>query len=210
MQNIISAIFKNESDGYQMITELRQAPVSEQAAIIQMVLVKCDKKGLVLCDRYDGIAGSAEGTAIGGIVGSLIGILGGPLGVLLMGTSGAMMGSMADMTESVTGEALMETVASKIYEGESALVILADEEDEAYLDAKLNKFPAEILRYDALDVADEVDEAIKIQTEMDRQARLQLRQKKEKEYNEYIEKKREERKAELEANFEEYKKNYGF
>ena len=210
MQNIISAIFKNESDGYQMITELRQAPVSEQAAIIQMVLVKCDKKGLVLCDRYDGIAGSAEGTAIGGIVGSLIGILGGPLGVLLMGTSGAMMGSMADMTESVTGEALMETVASKIYEGESALVILADEEDEAYLDAKLNKFPAEILRYDALDVAGEVDEAIKIQTEMDRQARLQLRQKKEKEYNEYIEKKREERKAELEANFEEYKKNYGF
>lgn len=210
MQNIISAIFRNESDGYQMITELRQAPVSEQAAIIQMVLVKCDKTGLVLCDRYDGIAGSAEGTAIGGIVGSLIGILGGPLGVLLMGTSGAMLGSMTDMTESVAGEALMETVASKIYEGESALVILADEEDEAYLNAKLSKFPAEILRYDALDVADEVDEAIKIQTEMDRQARLQLRQQKEKEYNEYVEKKREERKAELEANFEEFKKNYGF
>ena len=28
MQNIISVIFENESDGYQMITELRQEPVS--------------------------------------------------------------------------------------------------------------------------------------------------------------------------------------
>ena len=210
MQNIITAIFENESDGFQAITELRQAPVTEQAAILQMALVKCDASGLTLSDHYDGIASSAEGMLIGGLMGSLIGILGGPLGVLLMGTSGALAGSMVDMTESVTGEALMETVAGKLVEGEAALIILVEEEDEAYLDGKLNKFQVEILRHDALDIAEEGEEAIKIQKEMDRQARMQLRRSKAEDYKKQLQEKREVRKAELEANFEEYKKNYQF
>ena len=207
MQNIISAIFRNESDGYQMITELRQAPVTEQAAILQMALVKCDEAGLTLCDRYDGIAASGSGAAIGGVVGGLIGVLGGPLGILLMGASGALIGSMANTTEAVAGEALMETVAAKLVEGEIALIILAEEEDESYLDEKLSKCPAEILRYDALDIADEIDEAIKIQNEMNRQARIQLREGRREDIRELRREKREAKKAELEANFEEYKKN---
>lgn len=208
MQNIITAIYRNESEGYQMITELRQAPVTEQATILQMALVKSEASGLKLCDGYDGIAMNADGAAIGGMVGALVGILGGPLGVLLLGANGAMIGSMTDITESVAGEALLETVANKLYEGEAGLVLLVEEKDEAYLDAKLNKFPCEIMRHDALDVADEVDEAIKIQTEMDRQARMQLREMKKEENRAQLEAKREARKAELEANFEEYKKNY--
>ena len=207
MQNIISVIFDNESDGYQMITELRQEPVAEQAAIMQMVLVKCDKDGLTVCDRYDGIARSAEGTVIGGLTGSLIGILGGPLGVLFMGTSGALMGKMADVGGAAAGEALLETVAAKLVEGDAALIILAEEEDETYLDEKISKFPAEILRYDALEIAYEVDEAIKIQSEMSRLARLQLRESKKAEKRALLQEKHEARKAELEADFEEYKKN---
>ena len=104
----------------------------------------------------------------------------------------------------------METVAGKLVEGEAALIILVEEEDEAYLDGKLNKFPVEILRHDALDIAEEVEEAIKIQNEMDRQARMQLRRSKAEDYKKQLQEKREVRKAELEANFEEYKKNYQF
>lgn len=208
MQNIITAIFQNESEGYQMITELSHAPVTEQAAILQMALVKCDEKGLELCDRYEGIATSGTNTLIGGLTGSLLGILGGPLGVLFMGTAGAMTGTMVDGGEAVAGEALMETVASKLYEGEVGLIILADEEDESYLDGILSKVPVEILRYDALDIADEVDEAVEIQNEMNRQARMQLRQSKKEAEKEKLQKKREARQAELEANFEEFKKNY--
>ena len=210
MQNIITAIFQNESEGYQMITELSHAPVTDQAAILQMALVKCTESGLELCDRYEGIATSGTGTLIGGLTGSLIGILGGPLGMLFMGTAGAMTGTMVDGGEAVAGEALMETVANKLYKGEVGLIILADEEDESYIDGILNKVPVEILRYDALAIADEVDQAVKIQNEMDRQARLQLRQSK----KEAAEKERQEKleawQAELEANFEEYKKNNGF
>ena len=207
MQNVISAIFKNESDGYQLITELRQNPVSDQAVIVQMALVKREEAGLKLCDQYDGIAKTAGGTAIGGLTGALVGILGGPLGVLLMGAYGALAGSMVDLGGSVAGEAMLETVASKLLEGEAALVILAEEEDEAYLDEKIGKFDAEILRFDALAVADEVDEAVEIQEEMNRQARQKLRQTKKEEHKEHIKERHEKRKAELEADFEEYKKN---
>ena len=35
MENVIAVVFKNESDGCQMITELRNAPKAEQAAILQ-------------------------------------------------------------------------------------------------------------------------------------------------------------------------------
>lgn len=208
MQNIITVIFQNESEGYQMITELRNAPETDQATILQMDLVKCSNKGLELVDRYEGIATSGQGTLIGGLAGSLLGILGGPLGVLFMGTAGAMTGSMIDGGEAIAGEALLETVACKLYKGEMGLIILADEEDESYLDGLLNKVPVEILRYDAVEIANEVDEAIKIQNEMDRQARMQLRQKKKEEEQARREKEWEERKAELEANFEEFKKNY--
>jgi uncharacterized membrane protein len=208
MQNIITAIFQNESEGYQMITELSHAPVTEQAAILQMALVKCDEKGLQLCDRYEGIATSGVGPLIGGLTGGLIGILGGPLGILFMGTAGALTGSMVDGGEAVVGEALMETVANKLYKGEVGLIILADEEDESYIDGILSKVPVEILRYDALDIADEVDRAVEIQNEMDRQARLQLRQSKKEAAEKEWQEKRDARQAELEANFEEYKKTY--
>ena len=208
MHNIITAVFQNESEGYQMITELRNAPVTEQAAILQMMLVKCDEKGLELCDRYEGIATVGKGSLIGGLTGSMIGILGGPLGVLLMGTAGAMTGTMVDTGEAVAGEVLMETVAGKLYKGEVGLIILADEEDESYLDGILSKFPVEILRYDALDIAEEVDEAIKIQDEKDRQALMRLRQRKKEAEEKEWQEKREAWKAELEANFEEFKKNY--
>ena len=46
MQNIIAAIFENESEGFQAITQLHQNPVTDQASIMQMVLVKCKDKDI--------------------------------------------------------------------------------------------------------------------------------------------------------------------
>lgn len=207
MDNVIAVIFKNESDGYQLITELRNAPRAEQAVIIQMALVKRDESGINVCDSYDGIAGSAGGTVIGGLTGGLVGILGGPIGVLLMGSAGMLTGSLVDLGGSTAGIAMIETVADKLAEGDVALIILAEEEDEAYLDEKISKFPAEIVRFDAASVSEEVEEATLMQMEMSRQARMQLRKTLREDTRERLKERREERKAELEADFEEYKKN---
>ena len=207
MENVIAVVFKNESDGCQMITELRNAPKAEQAAILQMGLVKCDESGLKLCDGFDGIAGSATATAIGGLTGAFLGILGGPIGVLLMGATGAMAGSMVDMGGSTANAAMLEIVADKLSAGDVALVVLAEEEDEAYLDEKFSKFPAEIVRFNAADVAEELEEAALLQREMERQARYQLRQTRKADLKAALKAKRQEREAELEKNFEEYKAN---
>ena len=99
MQNIIAAVFKNESEGFQAIAELKKQPVDEKAVVLQMALVKRDEKGFEICDRYDnGLLTSSE-TIIGGLMGGVLGRLGGPIGVLLMGSYGALLGSVADTTD---------------------------------------------------------------------------------------------------------------
>ena len=47
MQNILAALFEKESEGFQAITELRQNPIADKYAILQMGLVKRegDKRG---------------------------------------------------------------------------------------------------------------------------------------------------------------------
>ena len=207
MENVIAVVFKNESDGYQMITELRNAPKTDQATILQMGLVKCDESGVKLCDSYDAISGSAAATTIGGLMGAFIGILGGPIGILLMGATGAMAGSMVDVGGATASAAMLEIVADKLSAGDVALVVQAQEEDEAYLDEKFSKFPVEIARFDAADVAEELEEAVLLQKEMTRQARYQLRQTRKADMKASLKAKRQEREAELEKNFEEYKAN---
>ena len=175
MQNIIAAVFKNESEGFQAIAELKKQPVDEKAVILQMALVKRDEKGIEICDRYDnGLLTSSE-TIIGGLMGGVLGILGGPIGVLLMGSYGALLGSVADTTDVIGGEVLLEMVANKLTDGDTALIMLTEEADEAVLDAELKKFNCEIARFDAAAVAEEVEEAAKLEVEMARQARFNLR-----------------------------------
>ena len=49
--------------------------------------------------------------------------------------------------------AMIEKVAGKLIEGENALIILAEENDEADLDGRLSKYDAEIARFDAAVIA---------------------------------------------------------
>ena len=198
MQNIVAAIFEKESEGYQALTELRQAPVTDKAAIMQMALVKRTDKGFVLCDGYDAGVLTDSGAVVGGLLGGLVGILGGPLGVLLLGSYGALAGGMVGAADTLDVATLIEKVAGKMVEGEIALIALADEKDEAEIDARLGKFDVTIVRFDAAAVADEVEEAQKLQAEADRQALAELRKAKKGDRKARIEAKR----AEIDANYE--------
>ena len=174
-ENIITELFRRESEGFQAITELRQHPAIENNVVLQAVLVKRDEKGVTVLDRYDSSLMTSSNTALGGLIGGFVGILGGPIGVLLMGSYGALLGNVADTGNMIGGEAMIETVAAKLMDGEAALIILAAEEDEAVLDAALGKFEGEIARFDAASVAEEVEEAVKLESEMARQAVYELR-----------------------------------
>ena len=189
-ENIIAELFKRESEGFQAITELRQSPATDNNIVLQAVLVKRDEKGITVLDRYDSSLITSSNTAIGGLIGAFLGILGGPIGVLLMGSCGILIGSAADTGNMVGGEAMIETVAAKLMDGEAALIILAAEEDEAVLNTALGKFDGEIVRFDAASVAEEVEEAVRLQDEMARQAVNELRNTRHEDHAKAIEDKR--------------------
>ena len=203
MQNVLAVLFKKESEGFQAITELRNASSTEKYTILQMALIKRQGQTISLCDSFDSGMQTGSHAVIGGLMGSLLGILGGPIGVLLMGSYGMLAGSMVGSAETLDSAAMIEIVSNKILDGEVALVALVEETDEAELDGRLKKFDAEVARFDAAVVAEEVEEALQIQKEMDRQARRQLREVKKAEHKESIENRR----AKLSADFEAFKKS---
>lgn len=199
MQNIIAVLFENESEGFQAITELRHEPVGEKYAILQMALVKREGDVLRYCDGYDAGVITESGAAFGGLMGSLMGILGGPLGVLLMGSYGALTGSVMGSAATLDDALLVGQVAGKLTDGDMALIALAEETDEAVLDAKLGKFKAEIARFDAARVADEVEEALELQREEERLELLNKLKEKSRSRKTAIEEKREKLEAEFAA-----------
>ncbi len=201
MQNVLAVIFKEESQGYQAMTQLRQLESTESTAILQMVLVKRQGKNLNVCDSYDSGLNTTDDMILGGLVGSVVGILGGPLGVLLMGSYGMLAGSMFDEADALDGQAMIATVADKMEDGEVALIALVNEQDESVLDAQLSSFDAEVARFDAAVVADEVEQAQEMEKEMARQARADMRKAKKAERKEKVEEKR----AKISADWEAFK-----
>lgn len=204
MQNIVAALFEVESEGYQAITSLKSNPVTDDYAILQMALVKREGDRISVCDSYDSGVDTIDDTALGGILGSMIGILGGPIGVLLMGSYGALAGSLFDLDDAISDNSLIEKVVDKLQDGTVSLVMLADEQNESALDTALGVFKADVLRYDAAVIAAEVDEANKMEQEMQRQALIKLRDTKKEEFKQKIEEKR----SKIAADFENFKKSF--
>ncbi len=204
LQNILAVIFENESEGYQAMTQLRQLEPTENSTILQMVLVKNQDGRLSVCDSYDSGIDTTDDMLLGGLVGSLVGVLGGPVGVLLMGSYGMLAGSLLDDEDALDSAALIEKVAGKMVDGEVALIAMVNEENEAILDSQLSSFKAEVVRFDAAVVAEEVEEAQQMEKELARQAKAELRKAKKAERKEKIDQKREK----LEADFEAFKAKF--
>ncbi len=204
MENLVAVLFEKESEGYQAMTQLRQLPDSDQALILQMVLVKRQGNNMNVCDRYDSGVNTTDDTMVGGLVGSLVGVLGGPVGVLLMGSYGMLAGSLFDEEDALSGEAMIETVAGKMVDGEVALIALVDEENESFLDGQLSGFKAQIIRFDAAAVAEEIEEAQRAEKELARQAKAEVRKAKKEERKKNIEEKR----AKIKADFEAFKEKF--
>lgn len=204
MEKIISVIFKVESEGYQAITELRNAPVTAASTVAQAVLVKKENSQIKLLDSFDTGLQTADDTARGGLIGSLVGILGGPLGMLLGGSLGALTGRAIDAGDAAKNATLIEKVTEQLVDGEIVLIALEQEAEEGAAQKMLTKFDASIVEEDAAEVAIEVEQAIEAQKEVERETRAKLREAKKDEHKQRIEEKR----NKLKADFEEFKAKF--
>ena len=160
-ENIIIVNCKVPSEAYQILSMLRQDLDNGSFAISQAAVVKKDAGHISLEDGF--IAGNpleSHGWT-GGLIGSLVGILGGPLGVLLGGGVGALIGDSMDLKEMDDNSELLVKASECLADGETALLLTAQEEDETALQAKLKDFQISITRMDAAEVAAEIEHAEK-------------------------------------------------
>jgi uncharacterized membrane protein len=191
MENIVTVIFKVESQGYQAFSDLKRDSLSEDYLISEVALVKKEKGHIVLKDAFDTGIRTADDTVMGGLIGGLVGILGGPIGMLLGGSVGLMVGATVDSEDVFKGASMLERVSAGMKDGDLALIALVQETDEAKLNSRLKAFDTVIIRRDAANVQAEIKEAERIRKELEKQAKKELRTKKTAEYKAKIEKQQE-------------------
>ena len=199
MENVVATIFDVESEGYQALSELRQAPAGTDYFVAEAALIKMENSTVKVLDSFDTGAFTANDTAKGIIIGSLVGIIGGPLGVMLGASTGALAGFAVDSGDVADSASMIEVIAKKLYKNEVAIVALVQEEEPAF-DAAFEKFATTIIRFDAVTVIEEVDEAREVEAELECQALEKMRAERKAE----ADARRDERKAALKASFDEY------
>jgi uncharacterized membrane protein len=194
-ENLILANYKVESEAYQALSELKRDTANANYTISQAVIVKKENDKLTIMDGFVNGLASGDDTWTGSLIGSLVGVLGGPLGVLLGGSMGMLIGGAMDANDMADNASLLEKAGDSIVDGETAIILLAQEKYETALTAKLNSFEVTITRFDAAEVAAEVEHAHEVEAQMAKEAREKMREEKSEEFKENIAKKNAELKS---------------
>ena len=184
-ENLVLVNYKVESEAYQALSELKRDTSNANYTISQAVIVKRDNGHLNTMDGFINGTDNKDDTVTGGLIGGVIGILGGPIGILLGSSVGMLIGGAVDASGMMKDASLLEKTGDSIPEGKTAIILLAQEEYETALTAKLNDFDVTITRLDAAEVAAEVENARE-------ETREKLREEKTEAFKETVAKKREE------------------
>ena len=191
-ENVVLANYKVESEAYQALSELKRDTANANYTISQAMIVKRENGKLNVMDGFVNGMTTGDDTWMGGLLGGLIGILGGPIGVLLGGSVGMLVGGAVDAGEMADDTSLLEKAGDSIADGETAVILLAQEEYETALTAKLNDFDVSITRLDAAEVAVEVEHAKEVERQMAKETREKLRAERTEAFKESVAKKSEE------------------
>ena len=191
-ENVVLANYKVESEAYQALSELKRDTANANYTISQAMIVKRENGKLNVMDGFVNGMTTGDDTWMGGLLGGLIGILGGPIGVLLGGSVGMLVGGAVDAGEMAGDTSLLEKAGDSIADGETAIILLAQEEYETALTAKLNDFDVSITRLDAAEVAVEVEHAKEVERQMAKETREKLRAERTEAFKESVAKKSEE------------------
>ena len=191
-ENLVLVNYKVESEAYQALSELKRDTANANYTISQAAIVKRENGQLNTMDGFINGKDANDDTVTGSLIGGLVGILGGPIGILLGGSVGMLVGGAVDASGIVKDASLLEKAGDSIAEGETAIILLAQEEYETALTAKLNDFNVTITRFDAAEVAAEVEHAREVERQMAKETREKLREEKTEAFKETVAKKSEE------------------
>lgn len=196
-ENIITAVFEVESEAYQAMSILRSHMATEDYLVSEAALVKREHGRIVTKETADSGVESLNDTRRGGLIGMTVGVLGGPVGMLLGYSWGTLAGAAKDADDVAGNASVFEKVSSQIMEGETALMVLVQEQYDGAFMQTLSAFKTNIVTEDAAEVADEIEQAQQLQKEMEAEARKKAR-----------EEKKEDRKAKVQAHREKIKEHF--
>ena len=201
MENVVMITFDVEAQAYQAFSQLKNDSVNSAYTILQMAVIKNGDGKIVPVDGFDSGIDSTDDTWTGGLIGSVVGILGGPLGVLLGASIGLLTGSIMDANDADDNSSLILYGSQALGESKTAIVALVQENDEKAFDLRLADYQCTITRWDAGEIADEVEQAEQEQKQLAKEAREKLRAQKKADR----EKERAEKRAAIHQKFEDFK-----
>ena len=195
MENVVMITFDVEAQAYQAFSQLKNDSVNSAYTILQMAVIKNGDGKIVPVDGFDSGIDSTDDTW------TVVGILGGPLGVLLGASIGLLTGSIMDANDADDNSSLILYGSQALGEGKTAIVALVQESDEKAFDLRLADYRCTITRWDAGEIADEVEQAEEQQKQLAKEAREKLRAQKKADR----EKERAEKRAAIHQKFEDFK-----
>ena len=160
-ENVLVVDFKRDSQAYQAFSELRDDFVDDDYFISQAAIVKKEDGEIVVKEQEERLEKGVDDTLKGGLIGGLVGLLGGPLGALVGGGVGALIGEIKDTGDALKDFSVMDHVSECVAEGETVLLLLADEKGTEALTEKLKAYDATITRFTTDEVAKEIERAEK-------------------------------------------------
>ena len=169
-ENILVVDFKKDSQAYQAFTELKDEFADDNYFISQAAIVAKEDGEIVVKDHVERAEKAVDDTLKGGLVGGLVGLLGGPLGVLIGGGVGALLGGAKDVSDSWKDSTVMEYVSGCVDEGETVLLLLADEKGDAALSEKLKAYDATVARFTVNEVTKEIEQVVAAEEKAEKKA----------------------------------------
>ncbi|MDT2612151.1 DUF456 domain-containing protein [Enterococcus dongliensis] len=163
-KRVIVMNFDLESKAYEAFSKAKRLHMNKAFKGEQMAVVHHSNDGehKFMIEDFLDFTGSNK-SSTGGLIGMMVGILGGPIGILLGWFTGGMIGATQDAKEVRQATGVFEFLIDKIGEGDTALLLIAEEEDNRPLNQLIMmELGGEITRLDY----DEVEADVKKTQEM--------------------------------------------
>lgn len=190
-ESVVVALFDDGGEAYGAYTELKAAASGPGYLVAEAAIMTKEDGNMKVVDRFAADPGANGERRRWGSVGALVGLLGGPMGMLLGGGFGTLVGTMVENDDAVRDASVIDIIAGKLYDGDTVIVMLAQEGPGRPLDKILGKHTDYVVRRDAATVVEEVEELEEVEKEAEEKARSVLRAEKSEERRERIRKRRE-------------------
>lgn len=164
-KRVIVVNFEVSSQAYQAFSTVKKAHMERKIKGEQMAVVTHSNEGAhhFKVEDFIDFTGTNK-TSRGGMIGILLGILGGPLGIMLGWFGGSIIGASQDAQEIKHAHTIFELLSREIGEGDTGLIVIAEEEDNRILNQLLTyDLGGRIHRFDYEEVETELQKVKEIE-----------------------------------------------